>query len=86
MRVGRASDKQITQRPFSDVYGDYPGHRTWLALDVGLVELDELGDWTSQTYGLPHAHGAVHRVGHEQQAGIAGCLGRRLPLGELGTR
>ncbi len=50
--IGRASDKQLTRRRFDEVYSDYAGHRTWINLDVGLVELDDLTAWTSQIYGL----------------------------------
>ena len=52
LRVGRASDKQLTRKPFSEVYPDFPGRRTFLNLDIGLVEVDDVNDWTSQVYGL----------------------------------
>lgn len=52
VRIGQASAKQLTRRPFSEVYPDYPGRRTYAALDAGLVELDDLSGWTSQIYGL----------------------------------
>ncbi|MFC6491601.1 hypothetical protein [Ancylobacter dichloromethanicus] len=35
-----------------EVYTDFPGRRTWLTLDIGLVALANLRDWTSQVYGL----------------------------------
>jgi hypothetical protein len=52
VRIGVAADAQLTHRRFSAVYEAYPGLRTWLTLDAGLVALDDLGDWTSQIYGL----------------------------------
>jgi hypothetical protein len=51
--IGRSTDKQLTRRPFTDVYADFPARRTYLTLDAALVELTDLNDWTSQTYGLP---------------------------------
>jgi hypothetical protein len=51
--VGRSSALQLTRAPFSDVYPDFPGRRSFVALDVGLVRLDRIADWTSSTYGLP---------------------------------
>ena len=51
-RVGRASARQLTRRPFAEIYPDYPGLRCYSALDVGLVELDDVAGWTSQIYGL----------------------------------
>jgi len=53
--VGRSSGRQLTRRPFSEVYVDFPGRRTFLTLDAGLIEVDDVGDWTSRTFGLPAA-------------------------------
>ena len=52
MRIGQASEKQLTRRPFAEVYPAFPGTRSYSALDVGLVELDDITGWTSQVYGL----------------------------------
>ena len=51
--VGTSSPKQLTRVPFSEVYPDFPGRRSYCSLDVGLVRLDKVDDWTSNTYGLP---------------------------------
>lgn len=50
--IGHSSSKQLTRRPFTEAYADFPMRRTYLTLDVGLVEIANLGDWTSQVYGL----------------------------------
>ena len=55
VQVGRASSHQLTRVPFDSVYPDLVCHRSYLTLDAGLVEVDELADWSSQTYGLPPA-------------------------------
>jgi len=55
VQVGRASQHQLTRVPFETVYPDLVSHRSYLTLDAGLVEVDEVADWTSQTYGLPPA-------------------------------
>lgn len=52
-RIGISSDRQITRRLFSEVYPALPLRQTWLGLDVGLVRLDDMRDWTSNVYGLP---------------------------------
>lgn len=52
VQVGRSSEKQLTRLPFVEVYPEFAGRRTWLTLDVGLVELNDVNDWTSQVYGL----------------------------------
>jgi hypothetical protein len=52
VRIGQASTKQATRVPFSDIYPDYPGRRTFLNLDIGLVELDDLNAWTSKVMDI----------------------------------
>ncbi|WP_141100950.1 S1/P1 Nuclease [Roseateles aquatilis] len=52
-RIGVSSGVNLMRLPFSEVYPNYPGRRSFSALDVGLVTLDRLEDWTSNTYGLP---------------------------------
>jgi hypothetical protein len=51
--IGVSVDKQLTRLPFSEVYTEFPGRRTFLTLDAGLVAVHNLGDWTSPVYGLP---------------------------------
>ena len=55
VEVGTSSARQVTRLPFTSVYADFPGTRTYLTLDAGLVEVNDAADWTSQTYGLPQA-------------------------------
>jgi hypothetical protein len=38
---------------FSEVYPDFPGKRSYSCLDVGLIRIDNVDAWTSNTYGLP---------------------------------
>jgi hypothetical protein len=47
-RVGLASAAQITRLPFSDVYPGWPGRSTYVNLDVGLIDVDDLDDWTAR--------------------------------------
>jgi hypothetical protein len=51
--IGHSTDQQLTRLPFTDVYPDFPARRTYLTLDAALVEVTDLNQWTSQTYGLP---------------------------------
>jgi hypothetical protein len=52
VEIGRSSDKQLTRKPFSEVYTDYKGRRTYLTLDAGLIDVDDVNQWTSSVYGL----------------------------------
>jgi hypothetical protein len=51
--IGVSCDKQITRKLFSEVYPALPLRQTWLGLDVGLVRLEDVGNWTPNIYGLP---------------------------------
>ena len=51
--IGLSSEKQLTRLPFSEVYPAFPSRQSFLTLDVGLVRLDDVNDWTSNVYGLP---------------------------------
>lgn len=51
--IGVSARKQLTRRRFSDVYPDFPGRRSYIAMDAGLVKLDDIEQWTSNSYGLP---------------------------------
>ena len=57
--VGRASEKQITREAFSSVSPALPSARTYLTLDVGLIEVDDVSDWTSQPFGLSNPVGDI---------------------------
>ncbi|HEX5110847.1 MAG TPA: hypothetical protein VFV95_20490 [Vicinamibacterales bacterium] len=50
--IGHSTDRQLTRKPFSEVYREFPGRRTFLTLDASLVAVSTLDDWTSQVYGL----------------------------------
>lgn len=52
-RIGRSAGLQLTRLPFVEVYPEYPGRRTFLTLDAGLVRVRRADDWSSQIYGLP---------------------------------
>jgi len=52
VRIGRNSHKQLTRRPFEEVYEGWPGKNVYVNLDVGLIEVDNLNCWTAQVYGI----------------------------------
>lgn len=51
-RVGVSSDRQLSRLPFEEVYPGWPGRHTYVNLDVGLIQLDDLRGWTAQVYGI----------------------------------
>jgi hypothetical protein len=52
VRIGVSSKKQLTRQPFHRVYPNWSGNHTFLNLDVGLIRVDDLNDWTTDVYGI----------------------------------
>jgi len=48
-RIGVSTDKQLTKLPFSSVYPNFPVKDTFVNLDVGLIELDDISRWTTKS-------------------------------------
>jgi hypothetical protein len=44
--IGESAANQLTRRLFSDVYPAFPMRQTWLGIDVGLVKLENVSEWT----------------------------------------
>ena len=51
-RIGVSDSVQVRHLPFSDVYPGWPGDRVYVTMDVGLVRIDDITDWTAQVYGI----------------------------------
>ncbi len=43
---------QLGKRLFKDVYPDWPGSRSFVNLDAGLIRIDDLNCWTAQVFGI----------------------------------
>ena len=50
--VSAPPPRQVRKRPFGDVYPGLGGANTVVNLDVGLVDVDDAGQWTSKIFGL----------------------------------
>lgn len=55
--IGRASRRCISRVPFEKVYPEFPSRRTFVNMDVGLIALDRVADWTSTVLGLGPTEG-----------------------------
>jgi hypothetical protein len=47
-RVGVTAAAQLTRLPFMDLYPGFVGKNAYVNLDIGLVDVDNLDDWTAQ--------------------------------------
>jgi hypothetical protein len=43
---------QLGKRLFKDVYPGWPGSRSFVNLDAGLIRIDDLNYWTAQVFGI----------------------------------
>jgi hypothetical protein len=50
--IGVSSAKSDTRAPFAELYPGWPGKDTYVNLDVGLIEIEDLNRWTTDVYGL----------------------------------
>lgn len=51
-RVGISSPKQISKCKFNDIYPNWPVSHTLCNLDVGLIKIDDISQWTAQVFGI----------------------------------
>lgn len=52
VRIGVSSAKQLTRLPFTKLYPEFAGKQTYSNLDVGLIRVDDLNDWTASVYSI----------------------------------
>src|SRR5262249_42719118 len=50
--IGVSAPKQLTRKLFHEIYPEWPGHKVFVNLDVGLIDVDDTHDWTAQVYGI----------------------------------
>ncbi|MBZ5491816.1 MAG: hypothetical protein LAO76_12870 [Acidobacteriia bacterium] len=48
--IGTSSSKQITRKPFEEVYPGWPGRDSHLHMDIGLVKLEDKTTWRPDVY------------------------------------
>lgn len=51
-RSRQEQKSQLGKRLFKDIYPDWPGARSFVNLDAGLIRLDDLTCWTAQVFGI----------------------------------
>lgn len=59
VEVGTASERQLTREPFTAVFPEFVGTRSYLTVDIGLVEVHDVNDWSSQPFGLDGGVGEI---------------------------
>lgn len=83
VEIGESTGNQLTHVEFSKAYPDFPGRRSFSTVDAGLIRLDDLTRWTSNTYGLPalgqmedvHEHNLTLRIVDRNVIGYGAASG-----------
>ncbi len=62
--IGKSSSKNLKKIPFTQVYESLPGKHALVNLDIGLIELNDINNVTSQIFGLGKVMGLLD-VNHD---------------------
>jgi hypothetical protein len=71
--IGQSAGRDAGKIPFSEAYPSWPGARTCLNLDAGLIELRSLVGWTTQVYGVGELDEPVNLNMETLSLDIIGC-------------
>ncbi len=52
VEIGKSVNKQIGRVSFEEIYDNLSSKNTFVNMDVGLIEINDLNQWTAQVYGL----------------------------------
>ncbi|MGH9767889.1 MAG: S1/P1 Nuclease [Blastocatellia bacterium] len=52
VELGHSHANHLAKKTFAEVYADWPGKRSLVNLDAGLIEINDLGYWTAQVFGI----------------------------------
>lgn len=50
--IGQSSGRQLSRLPFTEVHREWPARNAFLNLDAGLIDIDDLKDWTARVRDL----------------------------------
>jgi hypothetical protein len=51
-RVGVSAAKQLTRLPLASIYPNFAAQDTYINLDIGLIEVDDISRWTTKVPGI----------------------------------
>ncbi|WP_208866993.1 hypothetical protein [Bradyrhizobium sp. AS23.2] len=76
-RIGETAAKQLTRLPFSSLYPNLTLSDTFVNLDVGLVEIDDISRWTTKIDGIEGTVGPMADFsGSNLSLSLVGCAVR----------
>ncbi len=71
--IGVSGDKQLTRMPLTALYPNLEAKDTFVNLDVGLIDLDELTRWTTDVQGIGTVGPMADFSGNSLSLSLIGC-------------
>jgi hypothetical protein len=71
--VGITSNIAVDREPMSSVFPLWGERSTLISLDAGLIEIDDIGEWTSQAFGIGENGEIFDATEHSITLDIIGC-------------
>jgi hypothetical protein len=75
-RVGVSAAKQLTRLPFTTIYPNFAGQDSYVNLDIGLIDVDEISQWTTRVPGIGVLGPMADFSGVNLSLSLVGCLVR----------
>jgi hypothetical protein len=71
--IGVSADKQLTRMPLAALYPNLEAKDTFVNLDVGLIDLDDLSRWTTDVQGIGIVGPTADFSGSNLSLSLIGC-------------
>ncbi len=72
-RIGITAPKQLTRLPLSALYPNFSSQDTFVNLDIGLIDIDDLSRWTTDVRGIGQVGRMVDYSGINLSLSLVGC-------------
>jgi hypothetical protein len=72
-RIGVTAPKQLTRLPFSTIYPNFSVQDTFINLDIGLVDIDDINQWTTKVRGIGAVGPMADFSGVNLSLSLVGC-------------
>ncbi len=72
-RVGVSAAKQLTRLPLTAIYPNFSGQDTYVNLDIGLIEVDDVSRWTPKVPGIGVLGAMADFSGINLSLSLVGC-------------
>jgi hypothetical protein len=72
-RVGSTASKQLTRIKFTDLYPGFQGNDVFVNLDIGMIDIDNLDDWSAKIEGIGTMGPMIDVSVHNLSLALIGC-------------